>query len=176
MILGLDVSTSATGFAVIDLEGELVSSSYVDTRNKRKFPDIFEVCLCIRQELERIKEKFDIESIHIEESLQSFRSGFSSAKTLSVLSKINGMTSLMCFEIFSIKPEHVNSATARKLCGIKVPRGKNAKEHVLRHVLGVEPNFIVEYTRNGTHKPYCYDKADAYVVAKSAWIACRAAQ
>ena len=133
MILGLDVSTSATGFAVIDSEGELVFSSYVDTRNKRKFPDIFEVCLCIKQELEKIKEQFDIGSIH-------------------------------------------NSATARKLCGIKVPRGKNTKEHVLKHVLGVEPNFIVEYTRTGTHKPYCYDKADAYVVAKSAWIACRVAQ
>lgn len=176
MILGLDVSTSATGFAIIDSDGKLIYSSYVDTRNKRKYPDIFDVCLCIRQELESIKKDFDIRDICIEESLQSFRSGFSSAKTLSILSKINGMTSLMCFETFLIKPEYVNSATARKLCGIKVPRGKNTKEHVLQHVLEIEPNFIVEYTRTGTHKPYCYDKADAYVVAKSAWTSCKVTQ
>jgi len=176
MILGLDVSTSATGFAIIEPNGELVYSSYVDTRNKRKFVDIFEVCLCIKEELENIKQQFDICSVHIEESLQSFRSGFSSARTLSVLSKINGMTSLMCFDIFSIKPLYVNSATARKLCGIKIPKGRNTKEHILKHVSGIEPNFIVEYTRTGTHKPYCYDKADAYVVAKSAWISCRVTQ
>jgi len=176
MILGLDVSTSATGFAIISRDGELVYSNYVDTRNRRKYPDIFDVCEQIKGMLTKIKEEFEVERICIEESLQSFRSGYSSANTIAVLSKINGMTSLMCFEIFSIKPEYVNSATARKLCGIKVPKGKDTKKHVLEHVLGAEPSFVIEYTRTGTYKPYCYDKADAYVVAKSAWKECKEAR
>ena len=67
-------------------------------------------------------------------------------------------------------PEYIAAFTSRKACGIKVPRGENAKEVVLNYVLDKEPNFVVEYTRFGNPKPGTYDKSDSYVVAKAGWI------
>ena len=37
MILGLDISTSITGFCILDGEGEIIRANVWDTRNKNKF-------------------------------------------------------------------------------------------------------------------------------------------
>ena len=37
MILGLDISTSITGFCVIDADGEIIRGDAWDMRNKNKF-------------------------------------------------------------------------------------------------------------------------------------------
>ena len=42
MILGLDISTSITGYTVIDLEGKILRCDAWDMRNKKKFNDHFE--------------------------------------------------------------------------------------------------------------------------------------
>ena len=41
MILGLDVSTSITGFCVLDSSGEIIRCDAWDMRNKKYFPTIF---------------------------------------------------------------------------------------------------------------------------------------
>ena len=41
MILGLDISTSITGFCILDGEGEIIRSGVWDTRNKNKFETFF---------------------------------------------------------------------------------------------------------------------------------------
>ena len=85
MILGLDVSTSITGATVLDEVGKVVSNEAWDFRNKKHFPTLFEKGYEIKELLYQLKQDYDITSIYIEQSLQSFRSGFSSAKTLSSL-------------------------------------------------------------------------------------------
>ena len=42
MILGLDISTSITGFCVLDISGEVIRADAWDTRNKNKFNSIFD--------------------------------------------------------------------------------------------------------------------------------------
>ncbi len=84
-ILGLDISTSITGATIIQ-DGNIIENFIWDTRNKRKFPTLYEKAALINTDLRTIKKKHDITNIYIEQSLQSFRSGFSSAKTLSTLS------------------------------------------------------------------------------------------
>ena len=37
MILGLDISTSITGYAIVDEDGKIVEVGNWDTRNKNKF-------------------------------------------------------------------------------------------------------------------------------------------
>ena len=113
------------------------------------------------------KYKNKITAIYIEQSLQSFRSGFSSAKTLSTLSRFNGSVSWLVFDKFGIKPEYLAATSARKLCGIKVSRGEKAKQVVLKFLLDNEPSFVLEYTRNGNPKPDSYDRADSMVIAKA---------
>jgi hypothetical protein len=86
---------------------------------------------------------------------------------MAALQKFNGIVSWILYEVFEIKPEYIGAQAARKQAGIKVPRGKKAKQVVLEHLLQTEPAFKIEYTRHGNPKPESYDRADAIVIAKA---------
>ena len=181
MILGIDISTSITGFAVV-AEGQLV---YYDSIDLRKYKNIFDKTIAIKEKLLDLYEmyqcnndegairignsQFPIEHIYIEQSLHMFMGGKSSAKTLSILTRFNGIVSWLVFELFEIRPEFIGATSARKQAGIKVPRGQKAKQVVLEHLLKTEPAFKIEYTKHGNPKPESFDRADAIVIAKAGW-------
>jgi|TARA_R110000824_G_scaffold234462_1_gene422997 hypothetical protein len=170
MIMGLDISTSITGIAVLDNTGEVV---ICDAWDLRKYKGFFLKVEKTKNLLKTIEETQNIEKIFIEESLQSFRTGFSSAQTLSTLARFNGTLSWLCYEMFSIEPEFVGATTARKLCGIKVPRGRKAKEVVLENILDIDPSFVIDYTKHGNPKPGTYDRADSLVIARAGYELCK---
>ena len=165
MILGLDVSTSITGYTIVD-NGKIILNGAWDTR---KYKNFFDKVVHVKDGLDKIRKEYGtrITAVYIEQSLQSFRSGFSSAKTLSTLSRFNGIVSWLVFDQYKITPEYLAATSARKLCGIKVPRGQKAKQVVLNFLVDNEPAFVLEYTRNGNPKPECYDKADSIVIARA---------
>ena len=165
MILGLDISTSITGYTLLDGDKIILNGAW-DTR---KYKDFFEKVVHVKAGLEDIYKQYgkQIGAVYIEQSLQSFRSGFSSAKTLSTLSRFNGIVSWLVFDKFKIKPEYIAATSARKLCGIKIPRGEMAKPVVLKFLLDNEPSFVIDYTRHGNPKPESYDRADSLVIAKA---------
>jgi len=107
-----------------------------------------------------------IDYVFIEEALMFFRRGGSTAKTMSVLQRFNGIVSWLCFKNLEIEPRYVTPISARTRCGIRVPRGKKAKEVVMEHFIETK-EFQIEYTRYGNVQKYCYDIADAVVVAKA---------
>ena len=166
MILGLDISTSITGATVLDDNGEVVYCEAWDTRNKNHFPGLYDKANFVKGRLLDLRTMFDIEHIFIEQSLQAFRPGFSSAKTILTLAKFNGIVSYICQDNFTA-PEYIGASTARKACGIKVEKGKKAKEVVLKFVLDNEDKFVVEYTKQGNPKPGSYDRADSHIIAKA---------
>jgi Holliday junction resolvasome RuvABC endonuclease subunit len=147
MILGLDISTSITGYTVLDSNGNLVEYGSIDTRKHKNF---FTKAGVVEQKLIALRQSYAVQAIYIEQSLQSFRSGFSSAQTLSTLSRFNGVISWICFTLFNLEPEYIAAVSARRICGIKVPRGTKAKPVVLQFVLDNEPQFVVEYTNKPT--------------------------
>mgnify|MGYP001443881611 FL=1 len=165
MILGLDVSTSITGYTIVD-NGKIILNGAWDTR---KYKNFFDKVVHVKDGLDKIRKEYGtrITAVYIEQSLQSFRSGFSSAKTLSTLSRFNGIVSWLVFDQYGIQPEYIAATSARKLCGIKVSRGQKAKQVVLNFLLDNEPSFVIEYTRNGNPKPESYDKADSIVIARA---------
>jgi Holliday junction resolvasome RuvABC endonuclease subunit len=167
MILGLDISTSITGYTILSDEGEIVACSHIDLRKEKNF---FKKIRIINAQLLVIAEEHQIEHVYIEQSLQSFRSGFSSAQTLSLLSKINGIVSWLCYNMFGGEPNYVGASSARKAVGIKVPRGQKAKVVVMNFVLDNVGDFDVEYTRYGNPKAGYADRADSYVVARAGWL------
>ena len=125
----------------------------------------------VNARLEDLEIQYNIEHVYIEQSLQSFRSGFSSAQTLSLLSKINGIVSWLCYNMFySGEPKYLAATSARKLCGIKVPKGQKAKAVSLQFVVDNVPGFEVEYTRHGNPRPGYTDRSDSYVIARAGWI------
>ena len=167
MILGLDISTSITGYAIINLEGKLQEVGSWDMRNKNHFPDMFSKSLFIKEKFKEID--YPIDHIFIEPALNMFMMGKSSSHTISTLIKFNGITSWMCFEEFGIQPQFIPAISARKKCGITIKRGTKAKEQVFKFMIDNEPQFgyTVEYTKHGNPKPQYYDRADALVMAKA---------
>jgi len=171
MILGLDISTSIIGATVLDVTGEVVYCEAWDLRNKRHFPNIFAKVQRFKQVMGNLYQinKYPIDSIFIEQSLMAFRPGFSSAKTILTLAKFNGILSYVCQQDFGVEPQYIGASTARKSCGIKIPKGEKAKEVVLQYVLDNEPNFVVEYTKQGNPKPGSYDRADSLIIARAGY-------
>jgi Holliday junction resolvasome RuvABC endonuclease subunit len=165
--LGCDISTSCSGFTILDKDGNIIYNDAIDTK---KYKTIFEKAQTIQNHLINLKREYKIKKIYIEKSLQSFRSGFSSAKTLSTLSAFNGIVSWMCYDIFSIEPQYLAATSARKLCGIKIPKGQKAKPLVINYLLENESKFSIEYTRFGNPKPKYYDMADSIIIARAGHI------
>ena len=172
MLCGLDISTSITGVTVLDNKGRIMYNRAWDTR---KYKDFFDKAEFIQGKIIELCKIYDLKSVYIEQSLQSFRSGFSSAKTLSSLSRFNGIVSWLVYQYSGIKPEYLSATSARKSCGIKVPRGQKAKEVVVKFLLDNEPKFVVEYTKFGNVKPECFDKADSIVIARAGY-ACQSSK
>jgi len=180
MILGVDVSTSITGLAIV-ADGSIV---YYDSVDLRKYKNVFEKGCVLKEKIVDLYEayqfsneefflgnsKYPIEHIYIEQPFTFFNSGGSSAKTMATLQKFNGIVSWFLYEIFEMQPKYVLAQTARKTVGIKVPRGEKAKAVVLKYLLDTEPAFNVEYTKKGNPKPESYDRADAIIVAKAGYI------
>lgn len=178
MVLGIDISTSITGFAVA-ADGQLLHYSSIDLR---KHKGVFKKAIALKEYVEDLFENyqfdqensqgwgessFPIEHIYIEQPLHMFMKGKSSAKTLSTLMTFNGVVSWLVYELFEIEPQYIAATSARKHCGIKVKRGEKAKEVVLKHLLEHEKAFNIEYTKFGNPKPESYDRADAIVVARA---------
>ena len=171
MILGLDISTSITGITVLDNNGNIVHNDAWDTR---KFKNFFKKVEYVEQRLTELHNNCDgIQRVYIEQSLQSFRSGFSSAKTLSTLARFNGVVSWMVYRILQVEPQYLAATSARKLCNIKVPRGKKAKDVVVNYILENVPSVPIEYTKHNNVKPECYDRADSWVIAKAGHELCQ---
>ena len=96
-VLGLDISTSCTGIAILHHSGKLQQLNYVDLSKCNSYWDKVDL---FREEMKKIIMGLNgpIQRIFIEESLQRFRSGMSSAKTLSTLTKFNGVASFIARE------------------------------------------------------------------------------
>ena len=177
MILGVDISTSITGFAIVT-DNVLVWYDSIDLRKykgffaktiaiKEKILDIFEMYQLNNDDKLGGESEFPIQHIYIEQSLHMFMGGRSSAKTLSTLTRFNGVVAWLLFEMFEIEPEFIGASSARKQVGIKVPRGEKAKQVVLKYLLDNEPTFKIQYTSKGNPKPESFDRADAIIIARA---------
>ena len=171
MILGLDISTSITGATILDSQGKVLYNKAWDTR---KFKNLFEKAEYVEEQINQLgRDGYKIEKVFIEQSLQSFRSGFSSAKTLSTLSRFNGIVSWMVYRNLHQEPQYIAATSARKLCGIKVPKGQKAKQVVLNFLLDNEPTFEIRYTKFGNPTPDSFDRADSLVIARAGFSTCQ---
>jgi hypothetical protein len=162
MILGLDLSTSIVGVCVLD-NNKIAHTEYIDLRKVGSF---FEKAKKAETVLKEIRKNYNIEYVFIEQALMFFRRGGSTAKTMSVLQRFNGIVSWQSYQIFDMEPNYVTPISARSKCGIKVMRGKKAKEVVMEHFIESK-EFEIVYTKFGNVQKYCYDIADAIVVARA---------
>ena len=69
MILGLDISTSITGLAIVDKSGKLLYTDHIDTRKEK---NIFDKANKVRASLLELKNSNSIEHIFIEQPFTFF--------------------------------------------------------------------------------------------------------
>jgi len=179
-ILGLDISTSTTGWCLTSQKHghiTLVDAGFVHHKGKRT---LHEKAQDVKLVLVGLKKSAKIDTICIEENLQSFRTGLSSAKTLMTLSRYNGIVSHECWLETNLVPLYYNVNSARKSLGINTGKkfrapNEKAKDIVHRWVKNHEimRNFSwpKKVLRGGPNKgktiedPGCMDLSDAFVMS-----------
>lgn len=174
MLLALDISTSCTGYCLFDDDG-LVD---IGSINLGKHKGLFEKAAQVKTDIKRLSKKYNITHVAVEENLQAFRPGLSSAKTLMTLAQFNGVVRWICHEILDLPVVAINVNTARKSVGLKIDKKdktKTTKEKVLDWVSQDNtsiswPTKILKSGPNKGKQRVCneaYDMADAYVIGKS---------
>ena len=169
MILGLDISTTIVGVALIDDEGNLIVSDHWDISKQET---LFEKAEMVGSLLWELKTEHKIEKVFIETALKKFFPGKSRADTIIKLAKFNGIVSWICFDTFGDAPTFINVNTARSLYGLSFPRGTKGPQ---RKKMGIEAvkdkektAFTFEMARGGkNYKKGTDDRADAVVIARA---------
>lgn len=175
MILGLDISTSTIGLCVTNSIGNVILLNFLDLSKEKS---LFDKAERFKVELQKIHNEHSVGEIVIEENLQAFRPGLSSAKTIVTLARFNGVCTYIASEVFGINPKFMNVNAARKLVGVKINRKseKNTKEQILEFVQDRDKSlqWPTKRLKSGPRKgnvilvKECYDMADAYIIAQSA--------
>jgi Holliday junction resolvasome RuvABC endonuclease subunit len=172
MILGLDVSTSSTGWAILDDSGNLVE---MGSFNLAKHEDLFDKAHAVREGLLELRSKYQVSKTSIEEPLQGFRRGMSSAHTLLTLARFNGIVSWLAYDVFNVKPIFFDSSTARRGLGIKIDKARDTKDQIMEWVevvTGKElPKRVAKVGKKKGMTLFAAgvnDAADAYVMARAA--------
>lgn len=172
MILGLDVSTSSTGWAILDDMGNLVE---MGSFKLTKYENLFDKAQAVREGLIEIRSKYQVSKISIEEPLQGFRRGMSSAHTLLTLARFNGIVSWLAFDVFNVKPMFFDSSTARRGLGIRIDKTRDTKDQIMEWVEVVTGQPLPKrIATTGKKKGMTLfaagvnDAADAYVMARAA--------
>ena len=164
-ILGLDISTSVVGIAILDKDKN------IQTYNAIKFKpnmDLEERADFLQKSIQLLDTAWRIEHVFVEQPFIAFSGGKTTAVTMSKLQRFNGMCCYGVYSIFGNSPTLIQANKARGLVGIKVKRGEKAKPVVLKWVeTNYKKTFTYEMTRHGNPKPTTYDMADAIVVARA---------
>lgn len=168
--LGLDVSTSVVGYAVLGSNAELHETGYVSIS---KIKGLSYKAEALKKELE--KYVGIIGEVAIEEPLIKYKDGFSRAQVISLLSQFNGMAQFICYDLYKVNPVmyNVNSIRSIAFPGLKFPGGCNRKELVRQQVALEYPEIDWLYRPKATnldgsykYKDEMYDISDAIAVAK----------
>lgn len=171
-ILGLDVSTSCTGVAVLDrATGTIALLDHITFKGKAT---LFEKGAIVEDYLASLKLNYpDITTVYIEDAAKKFASGQSSASVIATLMRFNGICSYIAYSTLGLMPEYVAPSAARKLCGLKMQQSKKCgKSHKVQTFDAMMASDLAHITwplklRSINIVDYAYDTVDAYVVAKA---------
>jgi len=176
-ILGLDISTKTTGFALFEINGsKLLELTHFSPKIKPLPENKIEVLIrkadAFKSHLEKYKD-IGIQKVIIEEPLLNSNNIY----TVGTLLRYNTMIMKICYDTFGVVPEFISTYNARKYAfpdlmgenakGRKVlfggyPKDIDKKHVIWEHVNAVCPDVDWLYnTKTGKLKKENYDMADA---------------
>lgn len=176
--VGIDASSSIVGIVVLN-DTDIVFASYADLRKAKKFCDKTDIVKDFFYNIrDTLLKQSCVNFCYIEECVQRYTPGMSSAKTIIILARINGAVSVIAHEAFSVDVNVLNASHARKLIGCKVSK----RARVGRSTKDVVRDFVIAKFKLETmyrvikHGPRAgqrviheamYDIADACTIAQA---------
>ena len=172
MIVGLDLSTTCVGVSLLNDDGTFHSIHYIELK---KVPSFYQKVDAVLEFLvHNLQLPTDVK-FYIEAPLLHFQASKSMASTLALLQKFNACVCYGIYRNFGAEPTLVSVIAARKLIGLDLPKKRGKKETkplILAYVrgMGVIPEVFWKFKKTGKPKDWCYDSADAFVVAYSSFL------
>lgn len=167
MIIGWDVSTSAIGVCVKDDAGATLEFGVIyphgDSHLLKQISASDQVVkFC--QHMVRVYGGTPM-SHFVEDRLGGFSGGLTTRQTLMALSAMNAVVSVTLSRNGSVV--HVPPVSAKRIVGLRVPKGGDKKATVVGLVRSVEPSFPYSETRSGNAARGVDDMADAWMLAET---------
>ena len=131
--LGLDISTSVTGWSIVE-SGKILDMGYITTT---KIENHFEKAKFVITELQDVINRWQPEIVNVEDNLSGFQNGKTSMQIIIKLAKINGIITFYLSQIMKLETNSINASSARKKLFGKAFNRKdfpNTKEFVLYHL------------------------------------------
>jgi len=161
-ILGLDVSSSKIGIALLNND-DIVISEVLKFKSSQSLEERAEQ---FERRMREIEELHVIYDVFVEQPAMMFKGGKTTAQTMAKLQRFNGMCSYIVYKVFDTTPVLVNPRSARSKLNIKIPRGQKPKKIIIEWVENkYKEQFEYSITRHGNPQPGTDDRADAIVVA-----------
>lgn len=143
VILGLDSSTSVTGWAFSD-NGVILDAGFIDTK---KFETTKEKTYHVIGVLEKNKLMKSVECINLEAALSGYAGGFTSQQTIITLARHNAVFAYIIEEHFKLKVNLLSVNTMRKQlfgkCRIKGIKSKDFVKMELEKLIPDIKKFVV---------------------------------
>ena len=164
-ILGLDISSSKIGIALLNGE-EIIISEVLKFKPKTSLEERAEI---FERRMRQINKQHVVYDVFVEQPAMMFKGGKTTAFTMATLQRFNGMCCYIVNIVFEMEAELINPNSARSTLGIKTPRciPPRAKKNFIIERMSERfgDNFTYNMTRQGNPQPGTDDRADALVVA-----------
>lgn len=158
VILGLDSSTSVTGWA-FNVDGKIEHAGFIDTK---KLETTKEKTFRVISELEKIPLIKKIDYINLEAALSGFAGGFTSQQVIITLARHNAVFAYILEEHFKKKVNLLSVNTMRKqLFGKCRIKGVKSKEFVKSELEKLIPE-VVKFTVNNKKGNWDERNGDMY--------------
>jgi hypothetical protein len=148
VILGLDSSTSVTGWAFSE-HGKILDAGFIDTK---KYETTKEKTYSVIKFIESNKYNNQFEHINLEAALSGFAGGFTSQQTIITLTRHNAVFAYILEEHFKKKVNLLSVNTMRKQlfgkCRIKGMKSKDFVKHHLELLMPEVKNFTLLNKKN----------------------------
>jgi Holliday junction resolvasome RuvABC endonuclease subunit len=172
-ILGMDVSTSTAGLAILDYDPDgydnikLVYSGYY---KPDKSISVLDMLVKARKHILDLAVEYSVDEFAIEQYIQ-FMKGKSSANTVIPLAVINTTVQLSILDFFNKETKVLNVLTIRHALkfGKELPKKEDMPELVAKH-LGIEFPWVYKYNKKKKENEIAVeagDIADGIAVALS---------
>ncbi|KAI9907294.1 hypothetical protein PsorP6_004549 [Peronosclerospora sorghi] len=185
-VLGLDVNTNSTGFAIVTEHGRLcrwgsISTAHIASSSVLDIGATVDDFLATVQDAEEHQDPAAQWIVGIEAFMRMFRPGRFHNAGMFQLAQLNGIVSFACWKRFHAVPIHTHPSAARGFFGLSTSSGRSKEGSIKHQVMAflqeheaeaVEDTVdrsdalpTLERTRTGALADSAFDIADAYVIA-----------